>query len=319
MKALAIQLKYELNRFELKNKEIESIFIGGGTPSTVDSKYYETIFNMLKPFMLENIEITTEANPNSATKSWLSGMKRLGVNRISFGVQSFNDKKLKLLNRAHSSDDALRAINNASKIGFKNISLDLIYATYGDTKKLLEYDIDTALSLPINHMSAYALTIEEGTPFETKPKMSKENIELTNWLFEEIAKRGLPQYEISNFGVYQSIHNLGYWQYKDYIGLGSGAVGKLDLNRFYPSTDIQSYIDNPLKIRVESLDIDDKRLEQIFLGFRSNVGVDKYILTKEEQKRAKILVQEKKLTLKGAKFYNLQYLLADEITLFISS
>jgi oxygen-independent coproporphyrinogen-3 oxidase len=149
--------------------------------------------------------------------------------------------------------------------------------------------------------------------------MSKENIELTNWLFEEIAKRGLPQYEISNFGVYQSIHNLGYWQYKDYIGLGSGAVGKLDLNRFYPSTDIQSYIDNPLKIRVESLDIDDKRLEQIFLGFRSNVGVDKYILTKEEQKRAKILVQEKKLTLKGAKFYNLQYLLADEITLFISS
>jgi oxygen-independent coproporphyrinogen-3 oxidase len=273
---------------------------------------------MLKPFLACGIEITSEANPNSATYEWLLGMWELGVNRISFGVQSFDEKKLKLLNRAHSPQNAIDAIAHAKEIGFKNISLDLIYATLGDTKELLLLDIKTATSLPINHLSAYALMIEEGTPFESKPYMSKETLKITNWLFKSIANAGFRQYEISNFGTYKSTHNLGYWEYKDYIGLGSGAVGKLGLQRFYPTTNVEDYINNPLDIKVEELTLEDKKIEQIFLGLRS-CGIDTDILNEKEQKRAVILVDEKKLLLKDATLYNPEYLLADEIALFLSS
>ncbi len=318
MQALSTQLSFELKRFKIKNKEIETIFIGGGTPSTVSPDLYKELFTTLKPFLKDNIEITSEANPNSATFEWLSGMYDLGVNRISFGVQSFDDKKLKVLNRAHTSQQAKDAVLNAKKIGFKNLSLDLIYATFGDTKELLKNDLDIAFSLPINHLSAYALTIEEGTPFESKTHMAKEKLELTEWLFDEISQNNLEQYEISNFGSYKSEHNLGYWLYKDYIGLGSGAVGKLGLERFYPTSVLEEYIKNPLNIRIESLDEEDKRIEQIFLGLRSFVGIKQNILNKKELEQAKILLDENKLTYENDTFYNTNYLLADEITLFIS-
>ncbi len=318
MQALCEQLKFELKRFNAAPKDIESIFIGGGTPSTIAPKLYEKLFEMLRPYLGEEIEITSEANPNSATEEWLIGMRKLGVNRISFGVQSFDDAKLKLLNRAHNSSQAKKAILNARKAGFENISLDLIYATLGDTKELLENDLRTAFSLPINHLSAYALTIEEGTPFEKKPHMSKERLKLTSWLFKKIEEFGFEQYEISNFGRYKSTHNLGYWHYKDYIGLGSGAVGKLGMQRYYPTTDIEAYIKNPLDTRTEQLDTGDKKTEQLFLGFRSSVGVKKNILNQDELKRALLLVEENKLIIKDDTFYNKEYLLADEIALFIS-
>ena len=318
MKALLIQLDFELARFKTQNKKIESVFIGGGTPSTVEPKLYEPIFNKLKPYLEDGIEITSEANPNSATYEWLEGMYQLGVNRISFGVQSFDKEKLKILNRAHTSAQAKKAITDAKKIGYKNLSLDLIYATLGDTKELLESDLQTAFTLPINHLSAYALTIEEGTPFESKPYMSKETLELTSWLFDTISKHDFKQYEISNFGSYKSRHNLGYWEYKDYIGLGSGAVGKLNLERFYPTGIVENYIKNPLDIKTETLSDEDKKIEQIFLGLRSCTGIKKGILNKDELKKAELLVDEKKLIYKNDTFYNLDYLLADEIALFIS-
>jgi len=319
MLALKTQLIFELKRFSAKEKSIETIFIGGGTPSTISPKLYEPIFSLLKPYMIEDIEVTSEANPNSATKEWLSGMQRLGVNRISFGVQSFNDEKLKLLNRAHTSQMAKNAVKNAANLGYKNISLDLIYATLGDTKELLEHDISTAFSLPINHISAYALTIEEGTAFEHKKEMSSEQLSLTNWIFKTIKEHGFEQYEISNFGTYKSTHNLGYWLYKDYMGVGAGAVGKLGLNRYYPTPDIESYIKNPLEIRLEKLEAQDKKIEKIFLGLRSSVGFSKTLLNDEELKRAQILLDEEKLIIQNDTFYNENFLLADEIVLFLTS
>jgi oxygen-independent coproporphyrinogen-3 oxidase len=319
MSALYKQLAFELDRFEATHNSIETVFIGGGTPSTVSPELYEPIFSLLKPYMKENIEVTSEANPNSATYEWLEGMKNLGVNRISFGVQSFDEEKLKLLNRAHTPQMAINSINNAKKIGYENLSLDLIYATLGDTKELLQKDIQLAFSLPINHISAYALTIEEGTAFESKPQMSWEQLELTSWIFETIKKKGFSQYEISNFGEYQSDHNKGYWLYKDYIGVGAGAVGKRQLERFYPTPIIEEYIKNPMNIRVETLDEEDKKIEQIFLGLRSCIGVDKKLLNANELKQSEILIQENKLTLKNDILYNLDYLLADEIALFITT
>ncbi len=317
MEALQRQLDFELRRFAAGPGSIETLFIGGGTPSTVAPELYAPLFGMLEPYLAEGAEITTEANPNSATAAWLAGMRALGVNRVSFGVQSFNPGKLKRLARAHTADDALRALRDARSAGFEHLSLDLIYGVEGDTRALLQHDLETAFSLPIDHLSAYALTIEEGTPFAATPEVAHEKLELTTWLFDQIMARGFEQYEISNFGRYRSRHNLGYWQYKDYIGLGSGAVGFLKETRFYPTQSVEGYIADPLQIREERLEPDEITTEKLFLGLRSVVGVDPAILDTAQRGRAELLVAEGKLRREGERYSNPDYLLSDELALFI--
>lgn len=316
MTALLRQLEFELERFQTPYKSIETLFIGGGTPSTVKAALYAPLFERLRPYLKDDAEISSEANPNSATSEWLLGMKALGVNRISFGVQSFNDEKLKKLGRAHKADDAVEALKRAESAGFKHLSIDLIYAVDGDTKALLQHDLDEAFKLPIDHLSAYALTIEEGTPFAATPDIANEKLALTEWFLTRVKER-FPSYEISNFGHYRSRHNLGYWQYKDYIGLGSGAVGFLKDTRYYPTSNVQAYIDNPLDIRSEQLSAGSIKTEKIFLGLRSVVGVAESLLSSHELDNAKLLVREKKLTYREGCFYNDDYLLSDELALFI--
>ncbi len=316
MQALLVQLRFELERFNVQDKSIETVFIGGGTPSTVSPEQYQPLFKLLTPYIKEGAEITSEANPNSATQAWLEGMHKLGVNRISFGVQSFNDEKLKKLGRAHKASDASSALFRAQSAGFKHLSLDLIYAVEGDTQSLLQHDLEEAFKLPIDHLSAYALTIEEGTPFASTPEVAHEKLALTEWFLGQI-KEHFESYEISNFGRYHSQHNLGYWKYKDYIGLGSGAVGFLKETRFYPTQDVQAYINDPLNIQQESLSDEAIQTEKIFLGLRSIVGVSEEILKPQELKNAQLLVSEKKLSYKKGTFYNDDYLLSDELALFI--
>jgi len=316
MKALLVQLEHELVRFKPSEKSIETIFIGGGTPSTVTPELYKPLFDMLRPYIQDGAEITSEANPNSATTMWLKGMKSLGVNRISFGVQSFNDEKLKKLGRAHRAIDASSALLRAKKAGFEHLSLDLIYAVDGDTKELLQHDLKEAFKLPIDHLSAYALTIEEGTPFAATPDVANEKLAITEWFLESIQNR-FASYEISNFGNYHSKHNLGYWKYKDYIGLGSGAVGFLKDTRFYPTQNVQAYIENPLDIQSEVLTLESVTTEKIFLGLRSIVGVNENILSAQELKNAQLLVDEAKLRYSEGTFFNDDYLLSDELALFI--
>ncbi|WP_345977211.1 radical SAM family heme chaperone HemW [Sulfurimonas sp. HSL3-7] len=316
MQALMVQLKFELKRFKAEKGSIETVFIGGGTPSTVKPELYGPLFELLAPYIKEGAEITSEANPNSATAVWLEGMHALGVNRISFGVQSFNDEKLKKLGRAHKAEEASKALFRAQKAGFEHLSLDLIYGVENDTQALLEHDLNEAFRLPIDHLSAYALTIEEGTPFASTPDVANEKLALTEWFLQRIKER-FATYEISNFGNYHSKHNLGYWEYKDYIGLGSGAVGFLKNERFYPSGNVQAYIDNPLDIQSELLGKEAVKTEKIFLGLRSIVGVDEAILSEKEQEKARLLVKEKKLSYRDGHFYNDDYLLSDELALFI--
>jgi len=317
MLALKKQIAFELKRFNAKEGSIETIFIGGGTPSTVEPALYKEIFSLLKPYIQKNAEITSEANPNSATYEWIEGMQKLGVNRLSFGVQSFNEEKLKQLGRAHNVENAITCIQNAKKLGIKNISLDLIYAVLGDTSELLAKDIAIAFDLGINHLSAYALTIEEGTVFENKPKMSYEQLTLTQALFKNIKDKGFTQYEISNFGTNYSKHNLGYWYYKDYIGAGCGAVGFLKDSRYYPHKDVERYIENPLHVEIEKLSTEEITTEKVFLGFRCIVGVHKDNLSSIQIENAQTLVNEKKLIYKDELFYNKEYLLSDEISLFV--
>ncbi len=316
MNALLKQLEFELQRFDVSStNRIETVFIGGGTPSTLNPSLYRPVFDRIAPYLSQECEITAEANPNSATFTWLEGMFELGVNRLSFGVQSFEEEKLVKLGRAHNTAHALNAIRNARKIGYEHLSLDLIYGVEGDTKELLESDLQTAFSLPIDHISLYALTIEEHTPFEQTPEKAHEEIDLTRWLFETIAQEGFEQYEISNFGRYRSRHNLGYWSYKEYIGLGSGAVGFMKNRRFYPSGNVEYYIDHPLEISEEVLDDEAQKSEKLFLGFRSAIGVEERLLSTQEKNRARMLTAEGLLRYENGRYFNTDFLLADEIAL----
>ncbi|HIP19130.1 MAG TPA: coproporphyrinogen III oxidase family protein [Sulfurovum sp.] len=317
MKALYEQLSFELERFGATPSSIQTLFIGGGTPSTVTPELYRPIFELLQPYLQKDAEITTEANPNSATKEWLNGMYELGVNRVSFGVQSFEATKLKELNRAHSPQQAKEAILTAKKIGFEHLSLDLIYNYQGDTKTLLENDIKQAFELPIDHISAYELTIEDGTKFSSSPEVRQENENLAFFVAEEIEKRGFRAYEISNFGSYQSRHNKGYWELEDYIGAGAGAVGFLKERRFYPITGIEAYIKNPLQITEEPLTQEELLTEKIFLGLRSSIGIKKSLLSKEMLIKADILCEENKLHTTATHYYNENFFLSDELALYI--
>lgn len=319
MQALYEQLEFELKRYSAKRASIDTLFIGGGTPSTIPAKLYKPLFDLLQPYLKKDAEITTEANPNSATKEWLQGMQALGINRVSFGVQSFDPAKLKALNRAHTKDEAIEAIYSADALGIEHISLDLIYNYKGDTEALLAQDISQAFELPIDHISAYELTIEENTFFAKTPEYRQEDDALAYFVVENIKSRGFSHYEISNFGSYQSRHNQGYWRLDDYIGVGAGAVGFLRDTRFYPQKDIDSYIQDPFKIDKEQLTAEERVTEKIFLGFRSTIGVAREILPSSMQKRADYLVEKRKLHFDGFNYYNDNLFLADEISLYLLS
>lgn len=319
LEALKKQLKYELQKY---TPEIETVFIGGGTPSTIDGTEYEEIFQIITPYFKDpNIEITIEANPNSATDVWLKTIYNIGINRISFGVQSFNDEKLKFLGRNHNKDQALKAINNARDAGFVHINSDIIYDTKYDSKKLLEEDLKILETLPIDHLSAYSLTIEEGTKFFSQNNVKVEDENLAREFFLSLKNLGFEQYEISNFAKgddAKSKHNLGYWKYKEYLGIGAGAVGYVQGQRYYPNKDIFQYIKDPLNYeKVEDIGKKDEKLEKLFLGLRSETGVSLDILDSQGLQRLQELERSHKITIKKDRFYNQDFLLADELALFL--
>jgi oxygen-independent coproporphyrinogen-3 oxidase len=306
--ALKLQFKTEI-----KPNKFDSIFIGGGTPSVMSIKFYEKLFKMLNPYIATNTEITIEANPNSTKKEWLREIRNFGVNRISFGVQSFDENKLKFLGRNHTKNGAITSIENSKKF-FDNINIDIIYSTMLDTKKILKNDLDMAISLGVNHISAYSLTIEKGTKFYNYPQAKQNNEYLEVW-FVNMIKSRFYQYEISNFGKICK-HNLGYWKLKNYIGIGAGAVSFVDNKRYYTHSLIENYIQNPTYKKIEKLSPYEIKEEIILLGLRSIVGFDKTILNQDELDRAYQLIDDK-LILKDDKFYSKEFLLADAISLWI--
>ena len=320
MKALKKQLEFDLSNNLKKEEKLETIFIGGGTPSTIKVELYEEIFEILNPYISKDCEITSESNPNSASYEWLQGMKNLGVNRISFGVQSFDDKKLKSLNRAHNSKGAISAIQNASCIGFNRINCDIIYGVNGDSFESIKADFDTILSLPVTHISAYSLTLEEGTKFFNNTKIKIDDEELSYELFEYLKENDFNQYEISNFSKSkddESKHNYGYWQHKNYLGVGAGAVGCINKKRYYPKKSIEEYISNPLLYDIEELSDNDIKIEKILLGLRCSNGFSFDILNEYEKTRVEELLKEEKLDKKDNVIVNNNFLLADELALYI--
>ena len=313
-KALCLDLNFQLKSQNVK--EISTIFFGGGTPSAVSARLYDEIFSILAPLCTPKTEIILEANPNSANLAWLKHVKNLGANRISFGAQSFFEDKLKFLGRIHSREQIFKAVENAHAAGFKSINLDLIYDTKFDTKKRLLAETENLKSLAITHLSAYSLTLEENTPFAGKKSYKKGSDTLSKFMIEQIEQAGFWQYEISNFGEICK-HNLGYWQGKNYLGVGAFSVGFVNGTRYYAKSSIDAYIAQPTHREREILSQSELAREHIFLGLRSIVGVEAGRLNEAQKKRANLLVENEKLLFKEGKFYNPNFLLSDEIALFI--
>ncbi|CUU69133.1 coproporphyrinogen III oxidase [Campylobacter hyointestinalis subsp. hyointestinalis] len=318
VKKYFLALNHEIQNTILDlNEKITTIFIGGGTPSSVNAEFYAQIFEVLKPKLAKNAEITSEANPNSANLQWLEDMKSLGVNRISFGAQSFDEKKLRLLGRIHSKNAIFKAVQNAKIAKFKNINVDLMYSTKLDTKKLLKRELENIANLGISHISAYSLSLEEKTPFWDKLNLKKDSLSLARYLISGLEDIGFKQYEISNFGKICT-HNLGYWKQKDYLGFGAYAVGTMGDRRFYSPSDLDEYIANPLQKKVEILSKKDMLEEHIFLGLRSCVGIKLSNLDKEKIEKVELLEKENKIYIKNGRAFNTNFLIADEISLFLT-
>lgn len=314
--ALKSDLSYQLNAHLGPKKQIKSIFFGGGTPSVVLARFYEGILDLLMPLCAKNAEITFEANPNSAKLEWLKSIKNLGANRISFGTQSFDEKKLAFLGRAHSSADTFRAVESALKAGFKHINVDFIYGTKLDSKKLLSSELENIAKLKnlgVKHISAYALTLEQNTPFFAHKNYAKEAPILANFVIKGLENLCFFQYEISNFSQigYECEHNLGYWVGDEYIGVGAFSVGYVDRVRLYASKNMSEYIKEPFFRQSEHLSADEWSDERLFLGLRSKLGVEKKHI--KNQKMLEILLKERKITQKNGRIFNKNFLVADEI------
>ena len=215
------------------NKDISTIYFGGGTPTILNLNQIETIINEIRNrfHFAACKEITVEANPGTIDLKYLQGMRALGFNRISIGVQSFDDELLKILGRIHDSKVAFEAVQMAKSI-FENVSLDLMYGLPTQTLSILHKSVEMATSFNVNHISIYGLEIEEGTEFGKLFEAGNLNLpsndevgDMYDYIVKELPSRGFKRYEISNFAKtgFESRHNLGYWSDKNYFGFGAGA------------------------------------------------------------------------------------------------
>ena len=230
----SLKREMQLRREEINTSRVPSLYIGGGTPSQLPSLLLVEVFRAIcDNFALsEDAEVTIEANPDDVTPEWLSALSQTPVNRISMGVQTFSDSLLRFLNRRHTSRQAIEAVRLCQDAGYSNISLDLIYGLPGQTLKDWKSDVKQLLSLDVPHLSAYALSYEEGTVLSKmlqEGSVNEASDELSwqmyEYLMDETAVTGMQHYEISNFAMpgMHSRHNSSYWDGSPYLGLGPGA------------------------------------------------------------------------------------------------
>ncbi len=286
-----IRLKVEAYP-ELRQRKVGTIFFGGGTPSLLTPDEFNRIVTTIgSEFDLSTLsEFTLECNPGTVTSEKLSSYRKLGANRLSFGVQSFHQDELDWLSRIHSAQDARDAVQIARQVGFDNINIDLMFALPGQTKEKLRYSLAEALALGTDHISAYNLTVEEGTPLNRMVKLHQVNempvddaSDLYELVQETMADNGYDQYEISNYSKTKALrckHNLVYWDgYREYVSFGPSAHEFFGGERSWNLSSLEQYLK-----RVESNELprnnserpkpDERRTEILFCGLRS-IGVDR--------------------------------------------
>ena len=263
-----------------RNEEIETIYIGGGTPSVLNIDELKKLFKIIKKIKLKaNFEFTIECNINDINLEKVKLFKKNKINRISLGVQTFNQKTLKKMNRNHTYELVKEKIGLLKEYGIDNINVDLIYAFPETTIVDLKKDLDLFFSLDIKHISTYSLMIEPHTMlFINKVKNIPEELdcEMYDLICEEMKKHGFIHYEVSNFCLpgYESRHNLTYWNNLEYYGFGLGASGYIDNTRYTNTRSLDKYLANNYDYQKEILSLKDKIIYELILGLRKIEGIN---------------------------------------------
>ena len=254
-----------------------TIYLGGGTPTALNDQQLDRLLSLLKPYASDVEEYTIEINPESLTPSKAALMRSYGINRASIGVQSFNDRELKLLHRGHQVTDIRRTLDTLIENGITNLSIDLIYGLPLQTLESFDRSLRLAMTLPIKHLSLYSLTIEPNSEFGrlNVKKMDDEREE--DFYFHAIdvlRQHGFNQYEISNFTRCDpSQHNLTYWHYEEYRGIGPGAVSLIEGHRIENTKNLMDYFAGKFHASNEALSDQDQRDEFILMGLRVREGI----------------------------------------------
>ena len=300
---LALKSEVAQRKNYLGDDKVKTIYFGGGTPSILTPNELKEILDLLYiEFQIsDDVEITFEANPDDLSSTYLAEIFNLGINRLSIGIQSFDNELLKLMNRRHNAGQAVEVVENAAKSGFRNISADLIYGLPGLTTQKWKQSLSTIYKLPVQHLSAYHLTYHKGTPFYTwvkkgtlKALKESESVRQFEILLDSASGNGFEQYEISNFAKNElySKHNSSYWKNLKYLGLGPSAHSYNGNLRSWNISHTEGYI-KALKSGLsfseqEILTENDKFNEYVLTGIRTKWGIslkeieDKFGLNKKE-------------------------------------
>lgn len=286
MAALFAEIRGNAEKY--RERIVTTIFIGGGTPSLLSGKTVIQLMEKLREnfCVAEDAEITMEVNPGTATLEKLRAFRKAGINRISIGMQSAQEPELKMLGRIHDFDCFCRVYREAVEAGFENINVDVMSGLPGQTIDTYRDTLEKVLHLsPVpQHISAYSLIVEEGTPFATmkeKGELPLPEEDMERAMYEEtievLAQYGFQRYEISNYARegYECRHNVGYWTRKDYLGFGIGAASLVDNRRFQNRRELAAYLEHPLECREEeqTLTMEEQMEETMFLGLRLTRGV----------------------------------------------
>lgn len=312
-------LEYEINN-NYQNDLVKTIYIGGGTPTSLDIDELSKLFNIVNLFKLDkDYEFTIECNIESLTKDKLDLFKKNKVNRLSIGIETFNEKFLKYLNRNHNKEDIFNIIGYAKSL-FDNINIDLIYGLKNQTLDDLKEDIDNFLKLDINHISTYSLIIEPHTVLYIN---NEENIDedldydMYKYICNRLKEKGFIHYETSNFAKpgYESIHNLTYWNNDEYYGFGLGASGFINNVRYTNTKSIDKYLNKEFIYEKEEMNDYLNMQNEMILGLRKLKGVsldtfkEKYHKDIKEVFNIDKLLEERKLIIKdGYIFINPEYI-----------
>ncbi len=290
LKALVEEMTYYAKDYA--EYEVDTIFIGGGTPSCIDAKWIEKIMECIRMNYKCNSdwEVSMEANPGTVTKEKLECYKRAGINRISFGLQSAHNEELQMLGRIHTYEEFEESFRLARETGFANINVDLMSALPGQNLRSYKETLSKVIELEPEHISAYSLIVEEGTDFynnmewlESVLPSEDEEREMYTYTGEFLASKGYLRYEISNYAKpgMECRHNVGYWRRKDYVGFGLGAASCVNNVRFCNTSDMSEYVSEKtdgdwmtICKNVQSLSKEEQMEETMFLGLRMTEGVD---------------------------------------------
>lgn len=286
---LAMIEEITLRHHEVQDKKVETLYFGGGTPSLLSIEELHSILETIYSYfeVSTNAEITLEANPDDLSLSKLQDLKAVGINRLSIGIQTFDEKRLSYINRAHTKEEAINSLQNARKAGFNNLSADLIYAIPPEGMDYWKNDLNTLISMDLEHISLYGLTIEEKTAFgawKKKGKLYEVSEDLAAQQYElainMLVQNGYEHYEVSNFCKpdFFSRHNTSYWSDVPYLGIGPGAHSYDGFQRSYNISHNAKYLraleSKTLPVTLEEINENDRLNDYIFTRLRTNKGLN---------------------------------------------